>query len=493
MRETAAELQATTAGLRERLTSLRATTDRDAAHLSALVRQRDDVEADHLKATRAATELHETANGLQNELASLAASHEQAALHLDELERADAAAADELGKAQSGLHANVALAADARAQMAAADERLATLRARRDAIEGEKAALPDIADARATQQRAEANLALQLKALGEARAQLATAEAELQAIEPQREGQRAVSLAAEQDLAQARQRLAAEELRLRETRAAAARLAEQRAALQRSEERLAERRASLQTRTQTFARTASDADVTTRQAELAAAESELAAADSVLDEAREALAAAEQERSDTTATWRDLRRSADAVAAEVRVLESLAPETEMAGLLDLLEVPDELATAIAAVLGDDLLAGTDSEAARYWREFDTPLAGHGDLPALPTGLETLLDRIRAPAVLHRRLRQIGLVDPALAATAQLLLHPGQRLVSIDGGLWRWDGFVRAPGSEDAAAARVRHHLRLHTARDEATALAAGLVEREAATAAAEQVVLAARA
>jgi len=81
--------------------------------------------------------------------------------------------------------------------MAAADERLATLRARRDAIEGEKAALPDIADARAAQQQAKVNLALRLKALDDARAQLAAAEAELQAIEPQREAQRAVSVAAE--------------------------------------------------------------------------------------------------------------------------------------------------------------------------------------------------------------------------------------------------------------------------------------------------------
>ena len=35
-------------------------------------------------------------------------------------------------------------------------------------------------------------------------------------------------------------------------------------------------------------------------------------------------------------------------------------------------------------------------------------------------------------------------------------RPGHRLVSRDGGLWRWDGFVRAPGGEDRAAARVRH-------------------------------------
>ena len=64
--------------------------------------------------------------------------------------------------------------------------------------------------------------------------------------------------------------------------------------------------------------------------------------------------------------------------------------------------------------------------------------------------------------------------PSVAAAAQAMLEPGQRLVSPDGGLWRWDGFVRAPGSEDGAAARVRHHLRLHVARDELAALAASL-------------------
>ena len=100
-----------------------------------------------------------------------------------------------------------------------------------------------------------------------------------------------------------------------------------------------------------------------RQAELAAAELSLRAADGVLDTAREALAAAEQARGQAAAGWRDLRRSADAVEAEIRVLESLAPETDAGGLLDRLEVPEELAAALAAALGDDLLAGTDRRGA----------------------------------------------------------------------------------------------------------------------------------
>ena len=83
----------------------------------------------------------------------------------------------------------------------------------------------------------------------------------------------------------------------------------------------------------------------------------------MLDAAREALAAAELARGQAAAGWRDLRRSADAVEAEIKVLASLAPETDAGGLLDRLEVPEELTTALAAALGDDLLAGTDPDAA----------------------------------------------------------------------------------------------------------------------------------
>ena len=41
------------------------------------------------------------------------------------------------------------------------------------------------------------------------------------------------------------------------------------------------------------------------------------------------------------------------------MLESLAPPAEAGGLLDRLDVPEDLTPALAAALGDDLLAGTD--------------------------------------------------------------------------------------------------------------------------------------
>ena len=166
------------------------------------------------------------------------------------------------------------------------------------------------------------------------------------------------------------------------------------------------------------------------------------------------------------AGWRDLRRSADAVEAEIKVLASLAPETDAGGLLDRLEVPEELTAALAAALGDDLLAGTDPDAPRFWRE-STP-AGLRRAAARARGRSSSWSARRPCCI--ARLSQIGLAAPRWLLPRNAMLKPGQRLVSPDGGLWRWDGFVRAPGSEDGAAARVRHHLRLHAARDELAVL-----------------------
>ncbi len=67
----------------------------------------------------------------------------------------------------------------------------------------------------------------------------------------------------------------------------------------------------------------------------------------------------------------------------------------------------------------------------------------------------------APPALARRLAQIGVVaDAAAAERLQKDLVPGQRLVTRDGGLWRWDGFRRAVGTPTAAGQRLRQRNRL---------------------------------
>ena len=65
-----------------------------------------------------------------------------------------------------------------------------------------------------------------------------------------------------------------------------------------------------------------------------------------------------------------------------------------------------------------------------------------------------------PPALARRLAQIGVAEPAVAAGLQTKLLQGQRLVSKDGGLWRWDGFVRLPDAAGPGATRLRQRARL---------------------------------
>jgi chromosome segregation protein len=74
---------------------------------------------------------------------------------------------------------------------------------------------------------------------------------------------------------------------------------------------------------------------------------------------------------------------------------------------------------------------------------------------LPEGVRPLSDLVRAPAALIRRLSQIGVVDNAHdGARYATELRLGQRLVSKDGALWRWDGYTVSAGAPTAAAVRL---------------------------------------
>src|SRR5690606_9795223 len=95
-------------------------------------------------------------------------------------------------------------------------------------------------------------------------------------------------------------------------------------------------------------------------------------------------------------------------------------------------------------------------AAAHWRLVD-PLA---DDPGLPEGVAPLSREVDAPAVLRRRLAQTGLVARADGERLQAALKPGQRLVSREGDLWRWDGYVAAADSPKPAAQRLASRNRL---------------------------------
>jgi chromosome segregation protein len=187
-----------------------------------------------------------------------------------------------------------------------------------------------------------------------------------------------------------------------------------------------------------------------------AAEEAQAAALAQAEEAEALLEAAETARGETQGREAEARAArsgaegeANALRAEVAALARLVEREASAGsqLLDRLEVEPGFEKALGAALADDLRAPEVDGAGRSgW----AMLADYATPQDLPAGVARLGAHVRAPGVLARRLGQIGLVGRDEGHALQPSLLPGQRLVSREGDLWRWDGF-RA-GAEDAPSA-----------------------------------------
>src|SRR5207253_6174336 len=88
---------------------------------------------------------------------------------------------------------------------------------------------------------------------------------------------------------------------------------------------------------------------------------------------------------------------------------------------------------------------------RRWQGSETQ---PGD-PALPRGTERLADHVTVPAQLARRLNQVAVAEDDSGQP----LAVGQRLVTRDGRMRRWDGFV-AIGAGAAGAERLLRANRL---------------------------------
>jgi len=165
--------------------------------------------------------------------------------------------------------------------------------------------------------------------------------------------------------------------------------------------------------------------------------------------AEEARAEAQLREAEARAVRSEAEGEASALRAEVQALARLVEREAQAGhqLLDRLVVTPGYEKALGAALSDDLRSPEVAAGVRSgWGVLEPYLSPQ----ALPAGAEPLAAHVEAPAVLARRLGQIGLVSREKGFQLQPELRPGQRLVSLEGDLWRWDGF-RA-GAEDAPSA-----------------------------------------
>jgi chromosome segregation protein len=184
-----------------------------------------------------------------------------------------------------------------------------------------------------------------------------------------------------------------------------------------------------------------------------------AAGETAANHAEVALRVQRQVEADARSAHDEARRKAEALSTEVRTVTKLL--TADAGglwpsLVNEVKVEPGFEAALGAAMGDEIEASSDEGAPVHWRGLP-PL---DEASALPMGAQPLSDVVAAPASLARKLSHIGVVARSMGAALQAQLKPGQRLVSREGDLWRWDGYSSAADAPSAAAKRLAERNRL---------------------------------
>ncbi len=206
------------------------------------------------------------------------------------------------------------------------------------------------------------------------------------------------------------------------------------------------------------------AGLQTAEAECAATRALLEEAEATLNSTEDARAAAQTLEAESRGALAEADGAAGTLRAELAALARVLERDQGDGtrLLDQVRVTPGHEQALGAALGDDLRAPL-AEGGSGW----VRLAPYADPPALPDGTTPLATHVSGPAALVRRLSQTGIVAPDQGTHLQPELRPGQRLVSLAGDVWRWDGlFVAASDAPSTTALRLQQVNRLEAQRTE---------------------------
>jgi chromosome segregation protein len=355
---------------------------------------------------KALAEAREQAHELAHQLATARARRDTVARRLTELEQLDAALKGDIAREE-------ALQRDAAQAIGQLDEERAAISQRLEDSEAHAARIAgDLTTAEAASREAEAALAEILARQAAMRAERRVAEAALDAA---------------------------------------------RAQLDRTEqesERLADQLAMLGDGSQQAT------DQTHAEARAQAAARALAEAEAKRVAAEEARASSAERRDAAESSLASARASLSAAKAEYEALTRALEHGGGAAIASLKAEPG-FERALAAALGDDADAPVGGEAPRRWSGSEP----QPDDPPLPPGADCLANHVQAPPELLRRLRQVAVADRDHGQE----LAVGQRLVTRDGKMRRWDGFVAA-GAGAAAAERLVRANRLAALAEELGAL-----------------------
>lgn len=218
------------------------------------------------------------------------------------------------------------------------------------------------------------------------------------------------------------------------------------------------------------------ADLTrAREAEASALQA-VSEAKNALEEAELAVIAAQEAELAAKTPADEAQDTLRALETEIAGLNRLLRKADQSGATPVIEqmrTVDGYEKAVAVALGDDLQATTDRSASIYWAGSEAKTS------ALPGNAKPLSDFVEAPGELAARLSQCGVVSAEDGAALSRQLAPGQRLVTTEGQLWRWDGYTRTPNAPAAAAERLEQQARLDTAQAEIGPARAALSEAQA--------------
>lgn len=431
-----------------------------------------------------------------------AAAADQARRDADAAETAVKTAQDELetiSNAQTEVATRVATArSDAQAQRGALAEATAT----QVRLQGEeRAALQRLEDLATQQRRIADDRAHEGELAREAHAALTALDTETKSLAQNITGHDAGKAALADASLAAQARLRDAEVALAQARAkAASEAADRRIAVSARDSAEAAVRRIANDKARVDAEVAALGDSAALAATHAESVKSAEAAEAAITTAENALQEAEADREATAADLAGIeaglaeaRTALAALEGEASTLERAlaAARTDEDRILDKLRVAPGYEAALAAALGDDLDAGTDKDAARSWGGADAAK----DDPTLPSGGRALTEFVKAPATLARRLAQVAVAD----TDAGQPLAVGQRLVTVDGMMRRWDGFItRGDGAtaterlqrqnrlDELAAQRPQVELGVQDLRDRRDAAAAKASDLTAAAAAARK-------
>ena len=123
-------------------------------------------------------------------------------------------------------------------------------------------------------------------------------------------------------------------------------------------------------------------------------------------------------------------------------------------IIDYIDFEDGFEKAVAAVFSDELIASINEEQASHWR-----VLTYDQNSVFSDGIKKFSNLIKAPENLKKKLDFVGLIeDKSNILHLQENLQPGQILVSLEGEIWRWDGYV-SKGKQNSSTKAVLEQLK----------------------------------